>query len=325
MSSKVVVDGFEETAEEWERLLALCWTNSVFLTPGWQRIWWRNFGADSEQLILSVRDDGVTLGIAPLMRRHGIVTFIGDTDLFDYHDFIVPRGNETRFYQALCEDLMNMQWDSLDLRSVPQGSPTLRLLPAIMERMGLAVEVEEEDVAPVAPLPETWTDYLDGLPKKDRHELRRKLRRLDAADTAVQSRCESPELHDGCMTDFFRLMRASSVEKAEFLTPARAGFFNDIATDLGPAGTFKLYFLEVAGVRVASCICFDHSGTYFLYNSGYDPEYSQLSVGLLNKALCIREAIEEGRQDFHFLRGPERYKYNLGAHDRFIYRLVVRR
>jgi CelD/BcsL family acetyltransferase involved in cellulose biosynthesis len=50
-----------------------------------------------------------------------------------------------------------------------------------------------------------------------------------------------------------------------------------------------------------------------------------LSVGLLNKALCIREAIEEGRRAFDFLRGSERYKYDLGGTDRLLYRIAVRR
>ncbi len=115
------------------------------------------------------------------------------------------------------------------------------------------------------------------------------------------------------MDDFFPLMRASSHDKDDFLTPEREDFFKKLALELAPRGQFKLYFLEVDGVRVASCICFDYAGTYLLYNSGYDPEFSTLSVGLLNKALCLKEAIEEGRECFDFLRGNERYKYDLGG------------
>jgi CelD/BcsL family acetyltransferase involved in cellulose biosynthesis len=70
---------------------------------------------------------------------------------------------------------------------------------------------------------------------------------------------------------------------------------------------------------------FDYEGSYLLYNSGYDPGYSHLSVGLLNKALSIKDAVERGRESFEFLRGTERYKYDLGAQDRAIYRLTVHR
>jgi CelD/BcsL family acetyltransferase involved in cellulose biosynthesis len=127
------------------------------------------------------------------------------------------------------------------------------------------------------------------------------------------------------MADFFRLMRSSSTDKAEFLTPEREHFFLDIASVLAARGQLKLLFLEVDNKRVASCVCFDYGNSYFLYNSGYDPEYASLSVGLLNKALCIREAIEQGRNRFEFLRGAERYKYNLGGKDRVVHQLVARR
>ncbi len=99
----------------------------------------------------------------------------------------------------------------------------------------------------------------------------------------------------------------------------------DIGAQLASRDQLKLFFLEVDGARVAACICFDYAGSYLLYNSGYDPEFARLSVGLLNKALCIRDAIEEGRSRFEFLRGTERYKYDLGATDRALYRISAQR
>ena len=87
----------------------------------------------------------------------------------------------------------------------------------------------------------------------------------------------------------------------------------------------RLFFMEIDGERVASAVCFDYGNTRFLYNSGYNPAYSQLSVGLLNKALSLQTAIEEGRQSFNFLKGNERYKYNLGGKDEAVYRLTAQR
>ena len=90
------------------------------------------------------------------------------------------------------------------------------------------------------------------------------------------------------MRDFFRLLRASRQDKNEFLTPERERFFLDIARESASRDQFRLYFLEVGGERVAACICFDYGDDYLLYNSGYDPGYSRLSVGLINKALAFR-------------------------------------
>ena len=98
-----------------------------------------------------------------------------------------------------------------------------------------------------------------------------------------------------------------------------------MATEFAVRGQFRMALLELDGKRVAACISFDYLDSYLLYNSGYDPDFSYLSVGILNKAFAIREAIGAGKRYFDFLRGPERYKYDLGAVDRTIYRLVVRR
>ncbi len=325
MAYSVQVGDFDAMHREWEELLPFSCTNTVFVTPWWQRIWWNRFGRNWDLCITSIREDGTMLGIAPLMWSDGVVRFVGDTDLFDYLDFLVPETSPERFYTALFDHLSTLNWHTLDLMSVPPKSPTLSYLPEVAKSMGMSIEVVEEDMAPVASLPSTWDEYQAGLAKKDRHELRRKLRRLEQAGNAHQYTLTTREDLASCMHEFFRLLRASGPEKAEFLTPERESFFTDIALEMAGRDQFRLYFLEVNGTRVASCICFDYDGSYLLYNSGYDPAYSPLSVGFLNKALCVKEAIELGRHTFEFLRGSERYKYDLGGKDQAIYHLTVRR
>ncbi|MDP7534387.1 MAG: GNAT family N-acetyltransferase, partial [SAR202 cluster bacterium] len=207
----------------------------------------------------------------------------------------------------------------------PHNSPTLQHLPEIVRKLGFSVNIEEKETTPVTCLPGTWDEYLGGLRKKHRHELRRKIKRLEQADSPHQYSCQQADTLDGCMQDFFKLLRASSDEKDEFLTPEREKFFIDIAQELSARDQFKLYFLEVEGQRVAGCICFDYGESYLLYNSGYNPEYSRLSVGLINKAFSIQAAIEEGRESFNFLKGDERYKYDLGAHDESLFDMTARR
>jgi hypothetical protein len=51
----------------------------------------------------------------------------------------------------------------------------------------------------------------------------------------------------------------------------------------------------------------------FLYNNGYDPKYSFLSVGLISKVLCIKDSVERGRGKFDFLKRTEEYKHRLGG------------
>ena len=325
MPYAVSVKDFDAIEGEWQELLTSCPAGGIFVTPQFQRVWWRHFGGDSQLAVSSVRDGDRLLGIAPLMLRGDVLSFVGGSDLFDYRDFVVRGGEESAFFAGLWDHLVDLPWSMMELGELPEGSPTLEHLPPLADGSGMKVEVSEEEATPVAALPASWDEYLGGLRKKDRHEVRRKLRRLESAEAPNQYICDNPETLESCMQDFFRLLRASKPEKDEFMTPARERFFVDIALELAPKGQFKLYFLEIGGVRVASCICLDYCDEYLLYNSGYDPDYSALSVGLLNKVLCIREAIEEGRHSFNFLKGTERYKYHLGGKSQPVHRLVVRR
>jgi len=83
--------------------------------------------------------------------------------------------------------------------------------------------------------------------------------------------------------------------------------------------------LELEGKRVAALFCFEDDEELLLYNSGYDPQYAHLSVGLLSKATCLRGAIEAGKQRFDFLRGCEPYKYDLGGKDLPVYRCLIKK
>lgn len=325
MPLTVQLEGFDNLQAEWEQLLPETAADTIFITPLWQKLWWEHFGQEANLHIVAVRQGQELIGIAPLMLTDGVLSFLGDTDLFDYHDFLVRKGNEAEFFNVLCEHLVELDWHTFELKSLRGNSMTLAHLKALADQKGFQTEITEEDVSPFAALTPTWEEYQAGLRKKDRHELRRKLRRLEAGDNARQYSCEDPATLAEYMPEFFRLMRASSHDKDDFLTEERELFFKDMAVRLADKGIFKLFFLEVDNIRVASCIAFDYGDAYLLYNSGYDPEYSSLSVGLLNKALCLKEAVEKGKSTFDFLRGTERYKYDLGGQNQIVYQMTIKR
>lgn len=325
MSVSVDTAALDRIANDWEALLPRCWTDTIFAEPWWQTIWLRHFGDQSTVRILRADDEaGNLLGIAPMSVVGGTVRFLGGEDLFDYHDFLVVKGAEDAFYPAVFDEIAAWEWEVINLTSLPEASPTIRQAADVAHGKGWRVEVAEEDKAPFKALPPTWDEFVMGLRKKQRHELRRKTRKISSAGNAVQYRCPPETLRES-LSDFFRLHRASRSDKAEFMTKPRERFFTEIAEAASKRGHLILSMLEFEGVRVAACIGFDHRDSYLLYNSGYAPEYSHLSVGFVNKAWAIKDAIESGKRTFDFLRGAERYKYDLGAEDRSVYTVEIRR
>ncbi len=314
---------FQEIQTEWLDLLSQCPVNTLFLMPQWQEIWWDAFRNGREMAGFYLRQpEGVT-AIASLSRQGHALSFMGNSETFDYNDFMIRPGGEADFFAALLSWLEREDWAALDLPSLVETSPTLEYLPDLARQRGYSVEIFPEDVTPGLALSATWEEYLAGLSKKNRHELRRKLRRLEAvADWRWYSVREPLAVADR-LDDFLTLMRQSDPEKAAYMTRDREAFFRRVAQRTAELDLLRLCFLEMDGRDVAASLCFDYNGTRFLYNSGYNPEYGYYSVGLLLNALCLREAIELGQGYFDFLRGPEPYKYHLGGRNRNIYRMVV--
>jgi CelD/BcsL family acetyltransferase involved in cellulose biosynthesis len=182
-----------------------------------------------------------------------------------------------------------------------------------------------EDVSPVIPLPGTWEAYLAMLSKKDRHELRRKLRRLQREASFRWWRAASPEDLPTAVEAFLALHRASSPAKHAFMDDQMAGFFRAVAEVLLQRGWLWLSLLEVEGEPAAGLLCFDYADRIWVYNSGYDPRYVRVSPGVAAVAFAIRDAIEAGRAVFDFLQGAEEYKYQFGARDTEIIRVLLRK
>lgn len=324
MQYEVREESFESLEGEWCALLPFSNANYVFTDPRWNRLWWRHFGPDwSGQLcLLSVRWGPRLVAVAPLMIQDKVLTLLGDDSLCDYRDLVLARGQEEPALEALLNHLASLSWRVFVFCSLVADSPTLLYLPLRARERSYRVWAGPVDVCPQAELGGSWEGFTAALGRKDRHELKRKLRRLSQGGGS-EALATPPHRLSQDMEEFLGLMRCNQ-EKAEFLTPGREAFFKDLAS-LGQDGMVRLFFLEVAGRRVAATLCFDLGEELALYNSGYDPAYASLSAGLLLKALCIKEAVALGKKRFNFLRGAEAYKYHLGGKDQVLYSLVVTR
>ena len=178
MAYTATMESFASLRAAWHDLLDRAPLNTIFFTHEWLETWWRFFGDGHELRVFSLYQEEELLGIAPLMQQGDDLRFIGSQDVCDYLDFVPKAGREGVFFHLLLSRIEPLPWRTLRLHSVRSDSPTLALLPGMARDLGWRVTVEQEDVCPRVELPESWEQYLAALDKKDRHELRRKMRRL---------------------------------------------------------------------------------------------------------------------------------------------------
>ena len=328
MSELSILDEpFERVAGEWQGLVEQRRDAIPFATPAWQRVWLSHFQAGRDVRVMTARDGERLIGVAPLICDGDRAEFVGHYSICDYMDAVVTPGFESQFFSSVLGKLAEGGTKTIDLRGLRATSPTMDAVIAAAPGAGYTAAREDEALSPGVCLPGTWDEYLNTLSKKDRHELRRKLRRLDTAGGDVELKVvTSPEEASTGLDSLFHLMRISSHHKEEFLDrPGMEAFFREMTSVMATEGMLRFYFLTFDGEPVASVLNFDVGGQLYMYNSGYDPAYSHYAVGLMSKTLLIRDAIENGRRCVDFLRGDENYKYDLGGKDQAVYRVVLSR
>lgn len=327
------IEGFDALADEWNDLLARSSTDVPFLRWEWQKTWWVHLG-EGDLILVAVRaDDGRLVGLAPLFRldevTHLSLNTVGCVDVSDYLDVIVARGYEAPVYAVFLDtlaELAALRWDCWELCNIPQASPTLTVLPDLARARGYQVTQAPQSVCPLIHLAATWDEYLARLDKKDRHELRRKLRRAQQAGGIAYRITRGQESLDADLETFIALLTKSHPDKAEFMSEQMRCFFHAAGHAAQRAGWLQLAFMHVDGVPAAAYMNFDYRGRVMVYNSGADmARFAHLSPGVVLAAWTIQHAIEQGRTVFDFLRGDEEYKYRLGASDTHVYRLHLQR
>ena len=358
--------GFDSIPGEiWDALVARTPWTTPFSRHCVQRAWWDAYGDTAHDQTLVVSDESAPseiVAIAPLMHRHELepgdlaarttirhqsgaklrpvpesatAVFFGASYHADYATILAAPEDLPEACEAIAAALAAedpSRWDVVDLRRMRAGDPAVDALASAFENQATdscwLVTREREDVCPVLTLPARlgFEGYLDTLDKKERHEVRRKMRRASAAGRIALESSANP-LRD--LDAFVELHQKRW--GAEGLFPPTLGgaasrrFFAGLFESCAPIGVLDVSFLTVGGRRIAAGVTFDDDKSTYYYNAGVDPDARELSPGVVMVACYIQRAIELGRTRLDFLRGNEPYKYEWGAVDEPIERLLVQR
>lgn len=329
---------FETLAAEWNALLARSVSRVPFLRAEYQAAWWANCGggewAEAELLVAVGRVAGALVGIAPLFaarNRDGrpALLLVGSIEISDYLDVIAPPEQLADFLAALAARLTAPDvpaWEVLDFYNLPGTSPTRAALGRLAQNQNWAATETTLEPIPAIPLPNDWELYLNTLvEKKERQEIRRKLRRAEGGEDQVTWYVVGPEHDLAAEGEAFVNLMLHDPNKARFLTPAMRAQFTATMRAAAANGWLHLAFLTINGLKAAAYFSFDFGGRLWVYNSALDPRFNPLSPGWVLLAYLLKWCIENGRTEFDFMRGGEDYKFRFGAKADKIYRVQLSR
>jgi len=312
--------GLAALAPEWDDLLARSASDTVFLTWDWLWTWWEVYGADLEPCVATVREDGRLVAAAPLKieerRRYGLtfrqLEFIGTGRAVcpDFLDLVVEAGRERELVPVLVDALeTGRRWDKLALTDVPEDSPVRAALTATLGAGGLRPRSEVGCVCPYLPLPATWPELEARLTHNFRRNHRKKRRRLgavlvqwrDGADVGAAI-ATLAQLHQERME--------TSGRGGNFRRPDYRAFHERFAERAARRGWLYVAFLERGGKAIAARYGFVYRGTYYAYQSGFDPAAADDSPGEVLLGMVIEDLIARGIREFNFLRGAQPHKFH---------------
>ena len=330
MDYKLLNDFTEIDAAEWNDLLNLSVSDTPFLRYEYQHAWWEHRGGgewqDAKLVLVTARQDGKLTGIAPLFiaeyENQPALLLNGSIEISDYLDVIVSADDHTRFISGLLDFLASSLpdgWSKLDWYNLPDDSPTLAVLKVEGEKRGWTHLEEVYRPTPRITLNGDFDEYLSCVEKKQRHEIRRKMRRAAESGrvkfTIVPQDADiEPEIEA-----FFHLM-IQDPNKALFLKDVMRHQMVHTVHAAHKYGYLWLAFLEVDGVKAAASLNFDYKGKMWGYNSGVSRDHMELSPGWVLMADVIQWCCENGRTEFDFMRGDEDYKYRLGGVNKYVMR-----
>ena len=337
----------EPISADWNELLNQNSTNVPFLRYEYLRTWWETRGGgewpDLNLTVVTARQEGKLAGVAPLFsakNKEGdqALLLLGSIEISDYLDLIAVPKDLPVFMTGLLEFLghsgpaglsvpapetESKPWMVLDWQNLPVSSPTLSILKSEAERRGWNYSQLQTYHAPSIPLRGDFEAYLCGIDKKQRHEIRRKMRRAQESGSEVHWYIVSDGTTLEAEVNAFMDMMAEEPEKAQFLTDpmrlqmllsSRAAFEN---------GWLQLTFLEVDGQKAAGYLNFDYLNRIWVYNSGIERRFMELSPGWVLLGHLLQWANENKRDEFDFMRGDEDYKYRFGGVDQLLMRAKV--
>lgn len=306
----------------WPVLLGQDPQASAFQGPQWLTAWAEHRSTGDIVVRLFERDGELRGLVAEVDEGDGVHTLIGGTDVTDYRGPVAAEDDRKAVAVAWLDELVRDGVTRLRLHGIASDTGWLDHLQEAAGAPWQLVDRELEDVCPCVDLqgdgPDGWLGRIDG---KERHELRRKARKL-ARDLGGMAVVEVPtsELQDGLSRFWTLAVTAEGDKGAFFRDDDMRTFFDAVVATMGPDGTLRMHELMVGGLPAASMISIVKGDVWGLYNSALDETLAAFAPGTVLAAELASLAAAEGFTVFDFLRGDEAYKYRFGAVDRPIER-----
>jgi len=339
------ISRFRDMRIEWNTLLEKSNAISIYLTWEWLYTWWEIFHNQRGLYILAVRDNGVLVGIAPLLlqryKHYSLLSFTrleflgtGEDEIDEvcsnYMDFIV-KDNSKKVYDIILRYIWRgfkeKKWDEVLLNNTPADSEMITVVneetKKNLNNSLFSVDISNSTTCAVVNLPEQWDEYLNYIDKSWRNQIRRGRKEISTKGTAECVLIADPDKLSSAFGEFMRIhqKRWQDVGKpGAFASKKFTSFHENILKLFADKKWVGIRLLKCNGKTVAASYTFHFNKVIYFYSSAYDRDFkTKIGVGLLERSYDIEQAIMGGYKQYDFYKAREgSYKWHLAKDKRVV-------
>jgi CelD/BcsL family acetyltransferase involved in cellulose biosynthesis len=306
----------------WRALFCKVGTLSPFLSWEWMSAWTDTLLGAKEPVIVTTYRGKRLIGIMPLtssiIRPAGIslqkFEFLGHEHSGADHLDVITQPEDNRAVLKSCIDLLQQAYpdhDVVHLANMDANSFIGEYLGNGGRPAGYRYRQWADMICPQVDLMVGWESILTRSRRSTNFKRQfKKLQRLSSFEfRSITDPNEVIAAFDRFLMLHEKRWRdrgGSDLSGHEHLR----NFHRRAVKNMSRTGLVRFEELWAEGECRASVYGFDNGRTFYYFNAGFDPEWSQLSVGLVLTGLSIRGAAERGCATYDFLRGDEAYKFD---------------
>lgn len=292
----------EEAEKLWKKLLIKNPGVHPFSSYEWFKAWVEIRGTDSEPYIIAS-----DYAIAPFLKKdQALSIYAAGTD---YVDLIGDTQEWLRILKFIKQDGIHQ----LTLEKIPHDSGTLSFFYEYARKNPGRVEIENNATSPTLVLPHTFDEYLFSPTLKEKRRKYRKFMK-ENPDIEIINSYKTNVLLD----DLISLMKTMDLKK-DHVNSIRERFFREIAKTC--SDYIWIMAVKINGIVAGAQMLFESNSQSMIYISGFEKEkYPNIGTFLIISA--INESIVKQNRTFNFLTGKEPYKYEFGAQDFPLYKII---
>lgn len=326
---------------EWNVLLRMTPTSSLFLTWEWMSGWCRHLVRPHEQpFIITARQNGHLLGIAPLMRSYNKnetqeIGFIGQDYSYRLGLIVEPTKTE-KVYPALVQylyDLFNHENCSGNFQHLIHDPHLMNAVQALAAPSGLVISRGYLNPGCAVPMRGSFDDYLKtGIRSgKLRSYVSNRLRMLESVakvDFYLSPPAKMGSFFRELLTFHRETMKLRS--KDSILTGEEfPGHLSSFIQNWPDPASIRLCNVNLNGMPAVRLLGVVYRSIFFALTIGIDPtvraQFPGFNMPVLSQAYCIKLAIREGCTHYDFLGGSLPYKKKMGGNEHSGITLEIRK